>query len=52
LNIKKEFSEENLKDNKILTEYIENGIQRYPKDNKSIIDATFSTNFVYYYGKY
>lgn len=43
----KEFIEENQEDIKRLEEDIKNGIQKYPKDNKSIIEATYLTTFKY-----
>ncbi|PEK40806.1 hypothetical protein COF80_17095 [Bacillus toyonensis] len=43
----KEFIEENRKDIKSLEEDTKNGIQRYSKDNKSIIEGTYLANFRY-----
>lgn len=43
----KEFIEENREDIKGLEEDIRNGIQKYPKDNKSIIEARHLTTFKY-----
>lgn len=43
----KEFIEENREDIKNLEEDDKNGIQRYPNDNKSIIEETYLTNFLY-----
>ncbi|KAA0765784.1 PoNi-like cognate immunity protein [Bacillus sp. SH5-2] len=43
----KEFIEENIEDIKSLKEDTENGIQRYPKDNNSIIVETYLENFRY-----
>ncbi|RRJ61890.1 DUF1910 domain-containing protein [Paenibacillus oralis] len=43
----KEFIEENREDIKNLEEDNKNGIQRYPNDNKSIIEETYQTNFLY-----
>jgi len=43
----KEFIEENREDIKSLEEDDKNGIQRYPNDNKSIIEKTYQTNFLY-----
>lgn len=44
----KEFIEENREEIKGLIEDIKNGIQKYPNDNKSIIEETYLTNVVYY----
>jgi len=43
----KEFIGENREDIKSLEEDIKNGIQKYPKDNRSIIEATYLTTFKY-----
>ncbi|RFB53539.1 PoNi-like cognate immunity protein [Bacillus thuringiensis] len=43
----KEFIEENREDIKSLEEDTKNGIQRYSKDNKSIIEGTYLANFRY-----
>ncbi|HDX9631513.1 TPA: DUF1911 domain-containing protein [Bacillus cereus] len=43
----KEFIEENREDIKRLEEDTKNGIQRYSKDNKSIIEGTYLANFRY-----
>ncbi|MDI6533861.1 PoNi-like cognate immunity protein (plasmid) [Bacillus mycoides] len=43
----KEFIEENREDIKSLEEDTENGIQRYSKDNNSIIEGTYLANFRY-----
>ncbi|SDY78558.1 PoNi-like cognate immunity protein [Bacillus sp. 166amftsu] len=43
----KEFIEENREDIKSLEEDTENGIQRYSKDNKSIIEGRYLSNFIY-----
>ncbi|WP_369900853.1 PoNi-like cognate immunity protein [Bacillus manliponensis] len=43
----KEFIEENMEDIKSLTEDTENGVQRYSKDNNSIIVETYLENFRY-----
>ncbi|PDZ42362.1 PoNi-like cognate immunity protein [Bacillus wiedmannii] len=42
-----EFIEENREDIKSLEEDTKNGIQRYSKDNKSIIEGTYLANFRY-----
>lgn len=43
----KEFIEENREDINSLEEDIKDGIQRYPKDNISIIEASYLSNFLY-----
>lgn len=43
----KEFIEKNREDIKSLEEDTKNGIQRYSKDNKSIIEGTYLANFRY-----
>ncbi|PGO70942.1 hypothetical protein CN980_20540 [Bacillus cereus] len=43
----KEFIEENREDIKSLEEDTKNGIQKYSKDNKSIIEGTYLANFRY-----
>lgn len=43
----KEFIKENREDIKSLEEDTKNGIQRYSKDNKSIIEGTYLANFRY-----
>ncbi|PFD97144.1 hypothetical protein COE15_27760 [Bacillus cereus] len=43
----KEFIEENREDIKSLEEDEKNGIQRKPKDNKSIIEGRYLSNFIY-----
>lgn len=48
IEYKKEFIEENREEIKELIEDIKNGIQKYPNDNKSIIEETYLTNFLYY----
>ncbi|MFP7493411.1 DUF1911 domain-containing protein [Terribacillus saccharophilus] len=44
---KKKFIVRNRKHIKNIEEDIKNGIQRYPGDNKSIIERTYQTNFLY-----
>lgn len=43
----KKFIDENIKEIKDLEEDEKNSIQRYPNDNKSIIEETYISNFVY-----
>lgn len=47
LVLHKEFIEENREDIKSLEEDSRNGIQRYPNDNRSIIEGRYRTNFRY-----
>lgn len=47
IEYKKEFIEENIEDIKGLEEDEKSGIQRKPKDNKSIIEARYLSNFIY-----
>ncbi|WP_223556214.1 PoNi-like cognate immunity protein [Lysinibacillus sphaericus] len=47
IEYKKEFIEENIEDIKGFEEDEKNGIQRKPKDNKSIIEARYLSNFIY-----
>ncbi|MGE8000552.1 PoNi-like cognate immunity protein [Lysinibacillus sp. NPDC093190] len=42
----KRFIKENIEDIKSLKEDEENGIQRYPNDNRSIIEETYLSNFI------
>jgi len=47
IEYRKKFIKENREDIKSLEEDEKNGIQRYPNDNKSIIEETYISNFIH-----